>query len=274
MEQMHHITAEEIRKMSYTDFVGFVNQWNVLPGAHSTISKWKVFGNVTVHSHILEVACTTGFSSREMAILTGCSGTAFDLSEKSVASAQRNKELYAPEIKIDYLAADGYAFQTHERFSHIIIGAALKFFPRPQEMLDRCISFLEDGGCILASPFYIKSPIPESIINEFQGVFGIRPTTESHKDIMQIYRGLEILYEEHNTPLQETEEELAHYCNSTTTRACAAHSISDPALYKTMYDRLYEIKSMSNKLRPYQGYVVLVLRYRSKVYPNRYVELF
>jgi hypothetical protein len=41
-----------------------------------------------------------------------------------------------------------------------------------------------------------------------------------------------------------------------------------------MYDRLYEIKKMSNDLRPYQMYSVLVLRYRKAVYPNRFVELF
>ena len=39
------ITKEEIENMSYTEFVGFINQWNVLPGAHDTLTKWKFFQN-------------------------------------------------------------------------------------------------------------------------------------------------------------------------------------------------------------------------------------
>jgi len=268
------ITKEEIENMSYTEFVGFINQWNVLPGAHDTLTKWEVFSKLSEESKILEIACTTGFSSREIALSTNCSGKAFDVCESSVKSAIENKDKYASKIKIDYFTEDGYNFKSDDRFSHVIIGASLKFFPDPQRMLDKCISLLEENGFILASPFYIKSPIPNSLIEEFQKVFGIRPTTESYKDIMNMYKGLEIIYQENNNIIQETEEELKHYCHSTIKRACELRGINDKELYDIMYNRLYTVKDMSNKLRPYQGYVVLVLRYRSFVYPNRFVELF
>ena len=49
----------------------------------------------------------------------------------------------------------------------------LQIFPKPEEMLKICLSYLEDGGFILASPFYIKSPIPESLISEFKKVFAL-----------------------------------------------------------------------------------------------------
>jgi len=235
---------------------------------------WAIFSNLNKKSNILEIACTTGFSSRELAILTGCKGKAIDISEKSVKSAVYNKKKYAPKIKIDYLVEDGYKFNTKEKFSHIVIGAALKFFPDPEGMLKKCISLLNDGGVILASPFYIKSKLPKPLIAKFNKVFGITPTVESYKDIIKIYRGLEIIYEERNDILKETDEELKHYCHSTIKRACKIREISDKKVYKFMYDRLLEVKKMSNELRPYQGYSVLVLRYRSKIYPNRYVELF
>src|SRR3989344_4923747 len=259
--------------MPYTDFVGFINQWNVLPGAFSTLSKWRVFSNLNEDSKILEVACTTGFSSRELAIMSNCSGKAFDISERSVKAAMENKKKYSPKIKIEYFVEDGYKFKTGEKFTHIIIGASLKFFPKPEEMLKICLSYLEDGGFILASPFYIKSLIPESLVSEFEKVFGIRPTTESYKDIIKIYNGLEIIYEERNDLIEETREELEHYCNSTIKRSCKEKKINDRGLFDIMYKRLMEIKLMSNKLRPYQGYSVLVLRYRKDIYPDRYVEM-
>lgn len=271
---MEKITLEDIKNMSYTDFVGFINQWNVLPGAFNTLSKWKVFSNLNKNSKILEIACTTGFSSRELAIMSDCTGKAFDISEKSIKAAINNKKIYAPNIRIDYLVEDGYKFKTNEKFTHIIIGASLKFFPNPEEMLKICLDHLENGGFILASPFYIKSPIPESLISEFKKVFGIRPTTEPYKDIIKLYRGLEIVYEERNDLVEETEDELEHYCHSTIERVCKEKNIDNEKLYYAMYERLMEIKKMSNKLRPYQKYSVLVLRYRKDIYPSRYVELF
>lgn len=271
---MENITTETIQNMSYTEFVGFINQWNVLPGAFNTLSKWKVFSDLNKNSKILEIACTTGFSSRELAIMADCSGKAFDIFEKSVNSAIENKKKYSPKIKIDYFVEDGYKFKSREKFTHIILGASLKFFPKPEEILKICLEHLEDGGFILASPFYIKSPIPESLISEFKKVFGITPTTESYKDIMKMYEGLEVIYEERNDLIEETNEELEHYCHSTIDRFCKEKGINDKELYNAMYKRLIEIKMMSNKLRPYQRYSVLVLRYRKNIYPNRYVELF
>lgn len=271
---MKSVTVEDIKKMSYTDFVGFINQWNVLPGSFNTLSKWKVFSNLNENSKILEIACTTGFSSRELAIISGCYGKAFDISEKSVKAAIENKNKYAPNIKIDYFVEDGYKFRCEEKFTHIIIGASLKFFPNPEEILKICLDHLVDGGYVLVSPFFIKSPIPESLISEFEKVFGIRPTVESYKDIMKLYKGLEILYEEKNDLIEETTEELEHYCKSTIERICKEKGIDDEKLFNAMYERLMEIKIMSNKLRPYQRYSVLVLRYRKNIYPNRYVELF
>ena len=50
--------------MPYIEFVGFINQWNVLPGAYVTLSKWARFSNLTKTSKILEIACTSGFSSK------------------------------------------------------------------------------------------------------------------------------------------------------------------------------------------------------------------
>jgi len=268
------ITSQYIKKISYTDFVGLVNQWNVLPGSHSTLSKWAQFSKLNKKSNLLEVACTTGFSSRELAIWSGCGGEGFDLSEKSIKMALYNKEKYAPNINFNYKVADGYSYEPIKKFSHIVVGASLGFFPDPQRMLEKCIAMLEDGGFVLASPFYVVQKLPEDLVKRAQDVFNITPTVASYKEIMRLYNKMEIIFEEHNELIQETEDELHYYCKCTIDRACEMLNITDESVYNAMYDRLYDIKKMSNDLRPYQRYSVLVLRYRKLVYPNRFVELF
>lgn len=268
------ITPEFIKQLSYTDFVGLINQWNVLPGSHVTLSKWACFSGLNKNSRLLEIACTTGFSSRELALLSGCKGEGFDLSAESVKMANYNKEKYAPNINFSYKVADGYKFEAKKPFTHIVVGASLGFFPDPAKMLGKCISMLTDGGYILASPFYVTKQIPEALIKKAQKVFEITPTSVPYKETMKLYNKLEIVFEERNDLVQETEEELHHYCESTIDRASKMLKIEDKNIYKAMYDRLYEVKKMSNELRPYQMYGVLVLRYRKNVYPKRFVELF
>lgn len=268
------LTVEYINSISYTDFVGLINQWNVLPGSHSTLSKWRVFSQLGNNSRLLEVACTTGFSSRELALQSGCKGEGIDISEKSVAMANYNKEYYAPFIDFSYRVADGYTFTSDKKFTHIVVGAALGFFPDPKKMLDRCVNLLEDGGYVLASPFYIIETIPDELIEKARLIFGITPTQAPYKEIMKHYKDLEVIYEDRNELFQETEEELSHYCASTIDRAVVMLHVTDSSIRDAMYKRLYSIKKMSNDLRPYQRYCTLVLRYRVKVYPNRFVELF
>lgn len=274
MKNKQQITPDFIKKLSYTDFVGFVNQWNVLPGSYSTLSKWANYSQMNKNSRLLEVACTTGFSSRELTTLTGCSGEGFDLSKKSIEMANYNKKRYAPRINFSYKVADGYHYKPQGKFTHIAIGASLKFFPDPEKMISKCINMLEDSGYILASPFYVVHTIPENLIKRARKIFGIIPTNVSYKEIMQLYNKFEIIYEDRNELIPETEDELKYYCKSTIDRTCKIHGIKDERIYQTMLNRLFKIKAMSNDLRPYQRYSVLVLRFRKSVYPNRFVELF
>lgn len=263
-----------VKNLSYPDFVGFINQWNVLPGAYTTLSKWIAFSGINQTSKIMQFACTTGFQSREIALLTGCSGKAFDLSQEAVDMAIYNKEKFAPKIDIEYFQADGMTLSPDTKYSHVIIGAGFQFFPNPSEAIKKTFEFIDDNGFLLASPFYVNKEIPQDIVNEFREVFGIYPTTKGYKEVMKMFSGLEIIYEDRNTIIQETEEELEHYCSGTIKRACALRGIVDEDVKKYMYDRLYKVKKMSNKLRPYQGYSVLVLRYRKEIYPDRLIELF
>ena len=268
------LSPQTVKSMSYTDFVGLVNQWNVLPGSYVSLNKWKIFADITKKSYILEVACTTGFSSRELSLMTGCKGVAFDISEPSIKRANYNKKMFAKQIKINYEVADGYQYNHDKKFSHIIVGASLRFFPDPAAMLDRLIGMLHDSGYILATEFYVDNKIPPTLIKEAQQVFNITPTTVGYKDVMKIYNGLEIVYEDRNIPVLETEQEIDYYTSCTIERAKKILDITDSTVLNAMYERLKLIKITSNKLREYQKYNVLVLRYRKNLYPNRYVELF
>lgn len=268
------INADYINNLSYTDFVWLINQWNVLPWSFTTLSKWINYSFLNKNSNILEIACTTWFSSREISNLTWCTWIWIDISEKSILSARKNQELYTKNSKIKYKTKNAYEFESDEKFSHIIVWAALKFFPDQKLIIEKIVSLLEDWWFLLASPFYIEKDIPEYLVNKAKKVFWITITTEKYKEIMNLYNKFEIIYENRSDLVEETLEEIEYYAESTTNRAIKDLNIDNIDTKNAIFNRLVEIKTMSNELRPYQKYTVLVLRYRKDIYPNRFIELF
>ncbi|AVV44164.1 hypothetical protein C6376_24700 [Streptomyces sp. P3] len=269
-------TAEDVHAASYTDFVAMVNQTNVPPGSHVTLNEWAVFGRVDASSSVLEVACTTGFSSRELARLTGCSAVGFDLSEDSVRMARHNHLNTDPSLRLDYFTADGATTTTPPGgpFTHVVVGAALGFFPQPAAMAHRLSGFLTDGGHLLASPFWAEQPLPAEAEAVRREVFGITSPMETYKEAMALYRGFDVMYASARKPVLETEEEIAHYCTSTVDRACAQSGVTDAPVRRAMIERLTRVRRASNLLRRHLSYSVLVLRHDKAAYPARYVELF
>lgn len=267
-------TAKQIINMSYTDFVGLVNQWNVPPGSYDTLTRWQVFGNITKDSSILEIACTTGFSSREIVRTTGAKALGVDISKASIEAARENKRQYAPNADLKYLAVDAMEYESKVKYSHVIIGAALRFFTNPEHTLKHFMGLIAPHGYLLSTEFYCIKPIPKELVDEARRVFNFTVTQQKYKDVMSIYHQLTLIYEDRKTIFQETEEELAYYCDSTIKRFVANNPGYSAQTLRVMYDRLMKIKGMSNKLRPYQNYSVLIHKVDPRYYPHRYTEIF
>jgi SAM-dependent methyltransferase len=264
----------EVWEASYPDFVGMINQTNVMPGSFTTLSKWATYSKINAQSRILEVACTTGYSIRELSLMSGCSGVGFDLSEKAIMAAEYNRLSQAPKANLRFTQADGYTFSTTEVFSHIVLGSSLGFFPDPARMMGKCLSMLEDGGYILATSFYVDGEMPEVALQKRREVFGITTPPENYKTSVKYYKGLDVFYEDRNDMYLETDDEITDYCQSTVSRISEIANIKSSDILQAFYDRLNLVKRTSNELRQFQKYAVLIYKYNAANYPRRYVELF
>lgn len=269
-----NISKELIDGMSYTDFIAFIKQTNVPPGSFSTLTKWRINSGIDQNSNIFESACSTGFSLLNLVRNGNCKGVGVDISRRSIETAKEIAVNMDLSDKVSFDCCDATIYQSKEKFSHIVLGAALGFFDNPSLMMKNILSMIDESAYVLASPFYGIKEMPNELVVESRRILGITPTIKNYKEIMKLYHGFDIEYEDRSESIPETEDEISHYCHSTITRACQDRNIVDNHLYKTLYDRLYEIKAVCNRLREYQRYTVLILKYNRAHYPNRYVELF
>ena len=269
------ITIDDLKKMSYTEFISFAHQWNIPPGSFVTLNEWAIFSRINKDSRILEIASTTGFSSREIARITGCSAVGIDICPSSVERAIFNQKLYAEDLNLEYICMDACNYKTEKKFTHIILGAALGFFKNPEKMIEKLKGLLEDNGMILVSPYYLKGEkLPKELIEQTKRIIEINPTNFDYYTAIKPYENFEILYESRKDIIPETEDQMKKYSKDTINKACELNGITDKKIIDYMYERMYEIKNICNELHKYFGYSVIVLRYRKDIYPNRYVELF
>ncbi len=267
-------TADDVWAAAYPDFVAMANQTNVMPGAYATLNTWALHSRMDERSTLLDVACTTGFTSRELALLTGCEATGFDLSADAVALARYNQQISGHQLRLQYTQADGTAFAPGQTFSHIAVGAALGFFPEPRAMAAHLLDLLDDGGCILAAPFWSDHPLPPDVVRIRREVFGITSPMETREQARALFRGLDVLHQADHRLSPESDDDIEHYCLSTVDRSCAQAGVEDRTVRDAMLVRLRAIKHATNRLREHQSYSVLVLRLDRRTYPKRFVELF
>lgn len=271
---------EKITTIPYTEFLAVINQANVPPGAYTTINEWGVHGNVTDTSNILELASTTGFSLRELSARFGAKGLGTDVCNQSVERANCNTKAASLDSKISYQAwdaLDANSLLRKDVFTHVVIGASLRFIDNLQKtpFIETLFEGIDHRVVLLTCEFFVEQTVPEELLVEAEGVFGIRPTVAGYKTVTRPYGGLTKLYEAERKLRPETDKELKHYCESTIERFCNQYSV-DPTgkLASRAYARLHKIKDISNRLRLYQSYVVLVHEYNSLQFGKRYTELF
>lgn len=271
------ITKSFINGLSYPDFIGFINQWNTPPGALVTLSKFATFSGLNKSSRLLDVGCSTGFNSRELSVLSGCGGIGFDISQRSVEMARYNLKIVAPKSRFNYQVSDGESLRFKQKFTHIVTAENIKFFKDPELMLQKCATWLGDGGYILASPYFQVRAMPQKLVSGMHRQLGIPLKAFknfSYKDVMDLYNKFEIVYEDKQYPVVETSKELEYYAESVIDGACALRSIKEPELRECMKNKLLGYRKLINESRKYQGFTVLVLRYRKSFYPKRLIALF
>jgi SAM-dependent methyltransferase len=81
-------TPDLIKKTSYPALVGYLRQENSPSWREKTIRYWINKGSIEEKSSILDLACSTGYSSRNAAKLTGCSGIGIDVEVCAIESAK------------------------------------------------------------------------------------------------------------------------------------------------------------------------------------------
>lgn len=151
-------------------------QVNTPPGSYSTVKEWAQNSFINQQSTLLEVGCSSGFISIEMARYTGATCVGVDLHEGSIIAARNNVDKYITD-KVSFRQGDASNLPFADNlFSHVVISGHLPFI-QPDERrkhIDEALRVLKPWGCMLVALYYYHSTPPQHLVDEFNTKIGTK----------------------------------------------------------------------------------------------------
>lgn len=167
------LTVSDIEDLPYVTLLARLGESNRPPGGIDTIRQLIVNCHIRPEISVLHAGCNAGFSSREIARMTGCTMIGVDISGDMAAKA----ELIARKEGLDrlrYQQADMRAlpFPDH-RFDITFSAGALAFVDGHRAALNEWIRVTRPNGLIADAELFYREPPPASIRTDVADVIGV-----------------------------------------------------------------------------------------------------
>jgi len=169
---------------NYLSSVVKSGQVNTPPGSYLTIKEWIRNSFINNQSNILEIGCSTGFITIEIARYTEARCVGVDIDQKSIASAKSNVDEYIADKVLFQQGDAGRLPFENNTFSHVVIGGHLPFTKsnnRRSHVIE-ALRVLKPWRYMLVALYYYHSSPPNNLIAEFNAKIGTKLSTSCTKD--------------------------------------------------------------------------------------------
>lgn len=160
----------------YLELVANSGQVNTPPGSYETVKEWIHQSFIGHDAQVLEVGCSTGFTTIEMARYAGASCVGLDVHSGSLATAKENTDPYVRD-RVKFVEGDAgrIPFEDHA-FSHTIVGGHLPFVTAElrRSHIAEAVRVTRPWGYLLTALYFYKEPPPELLIARFNREVGTK----------------------------------------------------------------------------------------------------
>ena len=168
------LTVSDVDDLPYVTLLARLGESNRPPGGIDTIRQLIVNCHIRPETSVLHAGCNAGFSSREIARMSGCSMIGIDISAEMAAKA----ELIARREGIDrlrYLQADMRALPfADQQFDLTFSAGALAFVEGHRSAVDEWIRVTKPNGLIADAELYYREEAPESVRADVTRTIGVK----------------------------------------------------------------------------------------------------
>jgi SAM-dependent methyltransferase len=261
---LEQVSLDDIESMSYPDFVGYLRQQNTPPGAIDTIFSWIQWSGISKDSFLLDVACSTGFSSRSAARLTNCRGIGIDLSHAAIYVAAEESTAFDLQDRLTYIVGDVVNIPCEDQtFSHALAGCSFSFMQEKKRALREVYRVLSEGAALCVANFFYDSTPDSNVIGAVEETIGFKPEIDWtysfwHDFLSDLFKmEKSVFYDlptlDESTLYRKVENVISHSAQLNLPNVSLE-------LRKLCFNRLLNIRRVLNQQRLYQKYAVEIWR--------------
>jgi SAM-dependent methyltransferase len=250
--------------MDYSTFVGLVRERNRPSGGIRTVQEVAVQARIRDHSRVLEIGSNTGFTSVNLALLTGASVLGIDINADSVAEATAYAQLHSLADRVRFQRGDACRLdQPDGAFDAVWVSNVPSFVADKQAMLSETVRVLATGGTLIAVPiFYRRNPPPE-IVAEVSKAIGTEVPVMTKADWRAHFEsldGLELYFEADFEYHLRGERDIEDYCDILMAKE---HLLTyDSTARAEIRSRMRYFMNLFNENLSYAGFSILLFQKR------------
>lgn len=253
------LTTKDIEEMPYTNFISLIQEENRPPGGKKTIREFLLNSFVNIKSKVLEVGCTNGFTTLEVARILGCKTYGVDINNASLSNAI--SRITKEKAKFIYGSAYQIPFKNNF-FDLVICSNATSFMNNKKKAISEYKRVVRPWGFIAVSPmYYLKIP-PKNIVDKVSRIIGTTIDIKSKKDWLKIFEqsGLEIYYSKDYKFNFKSKKEIKKYIHDSLNKRQVKELPKN--IFTSIKLRWEDTINLFNKNLSYVGYSVILLRKR------------
>ncbi len=168
------VHAEDVEGLLYSDLVGLVGETNRPSGGIVTIQELVMAAMLRSSSLVLEIGCTTGFSSIAIAEITGAKVIGIDVHALALERA-RSVSADRGVCGIEFIVADASNLPfEHDQFDLVWASNVPSFVAnRRADVLAECIKVLRRRGSLALTPIFYRSPPSPEVRRSVERLLGV-----------------------------------------------------------------------------------------------------
>ena len=170
---MKKYTEEQIKNMDYSSFVGLINERNRPSGGIKTVHTVAVNAFINQNKKVLEIGSNTGFTSVNLALLTGCEVVGIDINQESVNKATEYAQKMGVQDKVKFICATATKLPfENSTFDMVWASNVTSFISNKNAAIEEYFRVLKTKGTLAVIPIYYRSKVPASVIANVSEAIG------------------------------------------------------------------------------------------------------
>ena len=249
----------------YSTLVGMIGERNRPSGGIKSVHEVIMQCSITSESNILEIGSNTGFTSVQLARLTGATVKGIDVNGESIAKATQYAREHKVEASVEFINASATSLPFEdESFDMVWASNVTSFIEDKNKAIEEYIRVLKLDGYLAFVPIYYVTEPPQDLVESVGKAIGVDLKVYKKEDWINMFfansanrqGSLDLVYEQ-DYMYHDKASELVQYVDFQMNKL---KGTVDETQFNEVKEKYTEQMSLFNSNLGYAGYSVLVLQ--------------